>query len=359
MKFPSIKLPGLKLGRTKSTMFGLDVGSSAVKVVALRDDDGTFTLTGLGVAPLRSDAIVDGAIKEPAAVSNAIKEAVTSAGVTGTDAAISICGRELIIKKVQIPAVPAKELHDAVQLEAEHHIPFAIDEVFIDYHVVGQHESNLDLILVAVKKSKVTEYVTVVEDAGLNPLIVDVDSFALGNQFEASGAPEGDEAVALIDIGASVMKTNVLRNGATIFARDIPFGGNQYTQAISQRLSIPFEDAEAAKLGKNRSVEWDNVVPAIDEVSHELALEVQRTFDYFASTAESERIGKIVLAGGCAQIAGLTEYLASNWGIPVEVARPFDQILVEDPYAETVATAGPALAVAVGLGLRRTGDKAK
>src|SRR5262249_37613709 len=127
---------------------------------------------------------------------------------------------------------------------------------------------------------------------------------------------EADEAVALIDIGAAIMKTNVVRGGATIFARDIPFGGNNYTQAISQRLNISFHQAEDAKLGKEVGVKWETLVPPLEAVSRGLSLEVQRTFDYFASTAESERISKIVLAGGCAQLPGLNEYLASNWGIP-------------------------------------------
>ena len=349
----------LKFLRKPPEMFGLDIGSSTIKVVQITPSNGGYTLSALGVVPLPVDAISDGAIKDAATVSAAIKEAVTTAGLKGHDAAISICGRELIIKKIQMPEVPPRELQDAILLEAEHHIPFAVDEVYIDYYVVGVNDGNLDLILVAVKKSKVQEYVGVVEDAGFNPIVVDVDTFALGNQFELNVSESSDEAVALIDIGAAVMKTNVVRNGATIFARDIPFGGNQYTQAIAQRLSIPFDQAEAAKLGKDPSVEWDALVPAIEDVSHELSLEVQRTFDFFASTTESERIGKIILAGGSAQVAGLTEYLSSNWGIPVELARPFERISVDDTLAEAVAASGPALAVAVGLGLRRSGDKGK
>ena len=253
--------------------------------------------------------------------------------------------------------MPPKEVHDVVQLEAEHHIPFAIDEVFLDYHGVGQHDGVMDLILVAVKKSKVLEYAAVVEEAGLVPAIVDVDSFALGNQFELNFPEERGEAVALIDIGASIMKTNVVRGGATIFARDIPFGGNNYTQAIAQQLKIPFEQAEAAKLGRDVGVRWEAVVPALETVSRELSLEVQRTFDYFASTAESERIGKIVLAGGCAQLPGLNDYLSSNWGIPVELAKPFERIEVDPAHAEEVAGAAASFAVVVGLALRRPGDK--
>ncbi len=343
-------------GRT-SDVFALDIGSSSVKALQLREVGGSHKLAALGTASLPPDAIADGSIKDSRTVIEAIKSAVSKSGIKATESAIAICGRELIIKKVQIPEVPAKEVHDVVQLEAEHHIPFAIDEVFLDYHTIGRQGGVMDVILVAVKKSKVLEYVSVVSEAGFEPSIVDVDGFALANQFELNFPEERGEAVALIDIGASTMKTNVVRGGATIFARDIPFGGNNYTQAIAQQLKIPFEQAEAAKLGRDVGVRWEAVVPALEAVSRELSLEVQRTFDYFASTAESERIGRIVLAGGCSLLPGLNDYLASNWGIPVVLARPFARVEVGPAYGEEVNAAGPALAVAVGLGLRRPGDK--
>lgn len=348
-----------KLGflRKPQEIFGLDIGSSAIKAVQLREAGGGYALAALGRAALAPDVIADGAIKDPPAAVEAIKSAVSKAGITATDATIAISGRELIIKKVQIPEVPDKDVAGVVQLEAEHHIPFAIDEVFLDYHTVGQHDGVMDLILVAVKKSKVNEYVGVVEAAGFTAAIVDVDGFALGNQFELNHPEDVEEAVALIDIGASVMKTNVVRGGTTIFARDIPFGGNNYTQAIAEHLKIPFGQAEAAKLGQDASMTWDSLVPALETISRELSLEVQRTFDYFASTGESERVAKIILAGGCAQLPGLSEYLSSSWGIPVELARPFERLEVDPQYAEEVNAAGPALAVAVGLGLRMLGDK--
>ena len=217
----------------------------------------------------------------------------------------------------------------------------------------------MDVMVVAVKKVKVLEYVAAVEEAGFEPVVVDLDAFAIQNQFELSHPGEGSEAVALIDIGASIMKTNVIRGGLSIFARDVPFGGHHYTEAIAQRLNIPFEKAEAAKQGENVGVNWDDMVPALESVSRELSLEVQRTFDYFASTTESERIAKIVLSGGCAQLAGLDEFLSSSWGIPVELTRPFQGLQVDGGRfpAEELDRMGPALAVAVGLGMRRPGDK--
>src|SRR5262245_41753420 len=180
--------------------FGLDIGTSAVKAVQLRRAQAGWTLAALASVPLPADVIVEGTIKDPPAVVEAIKHAVTEAGIDARDAVIGVAGRDLITKKVQLPEVPVKELRDAVELEAEHHIPFAFDEVFLDYHVVSRHDGAMDLILVAVKKSKVVEYVGVVEESGLNAVVVDVDGFALGNQFELNQQNERGEAVALIDL---------------------------------------------------------------------------------------------------------------------------------------------------------------
>lgn len=346
-----------RFARKPRDSFGLDIGTSAVKVVQLRETAGGFALVALGRAPLRPDAITEGAIRDPGAVVDAIGEAVGRAGVTAREVAIGIAGRELMTKKVQLPEVPAKELRDAVELEAEHHIPFAFDEVFLDYHVARRHDGMMDLVIVAVKKTKVNEYVAVVEQAGLVPAVVDVDGFALANQFELNHPDQSREAVALIDVGASVMKTNVIRGGAPLFARDIPFGGHQYTQAIADRLRTDFERAERAKLGEAADLKWETLVPALESVSRDLALEVRRTFDYFGSTSESERIGRVVISGGAARLRGLTEYLSSSWSLPVEVARPLARIDVDPEIAEEAEAAGPALAVAVGLAMRRPGER--
>jgi type IV pilus assembly protein PilM len=349
-----LKLPSF---RKRKATFGLDVGSSSIKVAQLSQNGNGFRLAALATVPVAPEAIVDGGIKDPGAVTDAIQEAVSASGVDTKDTAIALSGRELIVKKLQFPDVPANELGGAVQLEAEHHIPFALDEVFLDYHITGKRDGQMDLILVAVKKTKVTEYLSVVEAAGLNPVVVDLDGFALGNQFELNHPEERSEVVALVDIGASTMKTNVVSGGTSIFARDIPFGGKNYTQAIAQHLRIPVDQAEAAKLGKDVGIPWDSLVPALEAISREFSLEIQRTLDYFASTAESERIAKIVLAGGCSTLPGLADYLSSVWGIPVELANPFARIEVSNAHADTVATLGPHLAVAVGLGLRHAGDK--
>ena len=347
-------------GRGKNVAtFGLDIGSSAVKLVELVPGKAGYALKSFAMVDLPRDVITEGSIRQPAAVTDAIRECVQRAGVTSLGAVISVSGRDSIVKRVPLPKVSAKELADAIYLEAEHHIPFAIDDVFLDYQVMGESANSMSVLLVATKKVKVLEYISVVEDAGLEASVVDLDAFAIQNQYELGVPSDGTEAVALIDIGASVMKTNVIHGGASVFARDVPFGGNNYTDAIAQRLGIPVDRAEAAKRGHDVGVNWDDLVPALEAVSRELSLEVQRTFDYFASTAESERIGKIVLSGGCAKLAGIESFLASSWGVPVELARPLAALDRDEQQMndEELQSADCLLAVAVGLGLRKPGDK--
>src|SRR5262249_21463263 len=262
-------------------------------------------------------------------------------------------------KRVPLPKVTAKELADAITLEAEHHIPFAVDDVFLDYQVVGESANSMSVVLVAVKKVKILEYVAVVEQAGLEALVVDLDAFAIQNQFELNHPTVSEEAVALIDIGASVMKTNVVRGGASIFARDVPFGGHHYTQAIAQRLDIPFEKAEAAKHGQDGGAAGELLVPPRDASPPAPSPGVQRPFPSSPPPAESERTGRIVLSGGGARLSGIDEFLSSSWGVPVEIARPLERVEQEAGQfsAEELAQAAPLLAVGVGLGLRRAGDK--
>jgi type IV pilus assembly protein PilM len=343
----------------KLTTFGLDIGSSSIKAVELVPGKTGYALKSFAMVDLPRDAIAEGSIRQPTVVTDAIRECVHKAGIATPLAVISVSGRDSIVKRVPLPKVSAKELADAIYLEAEHHIPFAIDDVFLDYQVIGESGTTMSVLLVATKKVKVLEYVAVVEEAGLEASVVDLDAFAIQNQYELNAPDAGGEAVALIDIGASVMKTNVVHAGASVFARDVPFGGNNYTDAIAQRLGIPVDRAEAAKRGHEVGVNWDDLVPALESVSRELSLEVQRTFDYFASTADSERIGKIVLSGGGAKLAGIEDFLASSWGVPVELARPLAAI-DRDPAQfndEELLGAECLLAVAVGLALRRPGDK--
>lgn len=336
--------------------FGLDIGSTAVKVVELRALDSSYAVARCASAPIAAGIVAEGAIRDAEAAATAIRRAVATAGITSTDAAVGICGRELIIKKLQIPEIPAKELADAIRIEAEHEIPFAIDEVFLDYQITAEQNRLIDLTLVAAKKSKVMEYHAVVTAAGFTPVVVDVDGFALGNQH-ALTARAATERVVLVDVGATMTKVAVGGGALPHLVRDVPFGGSRYTHTIATRLGISFEDAEAIKTGAARNPDPQTVAQVCEAVSRDLGREIQRALDYHAeSDVTTPHVTRVSLVGGGASLKGLDESFASIFGLPVAVADPFAGLTVDAACAETVARAGPSLALALGLSLRRRGD---
>ena len=303
--------------------------------------------------PVPLGAVGEGAIHEPALVAQVIRRAVDAAGIVRSEAVIGLCGRGLIVKKVQIPEVPIKDLPDAVRIEAEQEIPFAMDEVALAFHVVGRQNRVLDLALVAARRSKVMEHRAVVANAGLDPVVVDVDGFALGNQLQLYGR-SGVNVV--VDIGATMTKISVVRDGLTQLVRDLPSGGYGCTTAIAARLGASAEAAEAIKINPERAL--DAVAPVCEAMAHTLGLEIQRTLDYVAASGPGpERVTGIVLAGGGAKLAGLREHLATMLDLQVEVACPGAGLAVDPACAAAVAAAGPTLALALGLSLRRPGDE--
>lgn len=341
--------------RRTGPAFGLDIGASSVKVLELHRHPTSSAVVRCAIAPVPWGAVVEGSIHQPALVGQAIRQAVNAAGIVCAEAVIGLCGRGLIVKKVQIPEVPMKDLADVVRIEAEHEIPFAIDEVSLAFHVIGAQNRMLELALVAARRSKVMEHCAVVTDAGLNPVVVDVDGFALGNHLQLYGRL-GMEAV-VVDIGATMTKVSVVKDGLTQLVRDLPSGGHGCTTAIAAQLGTTTETAEAIKTNPERAL--DAVASACEAMAHTLSLEIQRTLDYVAASGPApERVLEIVLAGGGARLTGLRERLATMLDLPVEVARPFARLTVDPGCAATVAGAGPALALVLGLSLRRPGDGA-
>ena len=336
--------------------FGLDIASTAVKVVEVRDGDPRLIVTRCAIAPLPAASVAAGAIRDPEATAATIREAVTAAGIAGREAVVGICGRELIIRKIQIPEIPRGALKDAVRIEAEHAIPFAVDEVFLDFQITGEQNRLVDLTLVASKKAKVMEYHAVVSAAGFTLAVVDVDGFALGNQHELTGEA-ADERVAVVDVGATTTKVAVAGGGFTHLVRDIPLGGNRCTQALAERLGIPFERAEAVKIGGASAPDHRAPKEVCDGISRELGREIQRALDYHAeSDVTAPPVARVSLVGGGAALAGLEATLASMLGLPVAAADPFAALHVDPTCADVVARAGPRLALALGLSLRRSGD---
>ena len=350
------------LFRKSKNLVGLDIGSSAVKLVELKDaKGGGYKLVKTGLSTLSPEAIVDGAIMDASLVVDTVNRVLSETGVRGNDFATSLSGHSVIIKKISLPTMSAEELAESIRWEAEQYVPFDINDVNLDYVVLdaGAGET-MDVLLVAVKKDKIGDYTSIITQVGKNPALVDVDAFALQNAYEVNYPVEPGRVVALVNIGASVTNVNILSGSSTIFWRDISFGGNQYTDAIQKQLSLSFDQAEALKKGEPQAgTSLPEILPILRSVSDDLGQELQKTFDFFIATTSTERIDQLFIAGGSSRIVNLDTQLKERFGLPVEVMNPFRQIDIAGTSvsAEFLTENAPSMAVAVGLAVRHIGDE--
>jgi type IV pilus assembly protein PilM len=254
-----------------------------------------------------------------------------------------------------------EELEDQIQWEAEQYIPFDVNEVNLDFQILDSSEGDgqMDVLLVAAKKDLIDDYVQVISEAGLTPSVVDVAAFAVENAFEANYEVAPDEVVALVNIGAQVVNINVIQSGVPAFTRDVTTGGNHYTEEIQKSLSVSFEEAERIKVGGSAAETSQDVIPqeveqAMRSVSESVIGEISRSLDFFTATSADSRIGKVLLCGGGARIAGLPNLFHERTGLDVEIMNPLARMLPSkgfDPeYLDQVA---PSLGVGIGLAMRR------
>jgi type IV pilus assembly protein PilM len=344
---------------------GLDIGSSSVKLVQLKEKKGGFQLVAFGSAPLPPEAIVDGALMNSAAIVQAIQELAAQQKVKTKEVAIGVRGHSVIIKKISMPRMSQEELDESIQWEAEQYIPFDVKDVNIDTQILtpeGDAAGQMDVLLVAAKKDMINDYTSVCAEAGLTATVVDVDAFAVQNAFEANYDGLGEDTVVLVNVGAAVSNINVISRGVTTFTRDITMGGNAFTEEIQKQLNISYDEAEALKVGGQG--ESDAVVPqeverVIQGVAEQMGGEIQRSLDFYASTAADGKITKAFLSGGTARVPALFKVVEARAGVPVEILNPFKNIEVDNRKFDpgVILAAAPSAAVGVGLALRRAGDK--
>ncbi len=350
------------LARNKGIV-GLDIGSATIKVVELRErKGGQFHLQRIGVEPLSPEAIVDGSIMDSSLVVDGIQKLVEQAGVKTQNFATSVSGHSVIIKKIELPMMDPDELAESIQWEAEQHIPFDINDVRLDYVTLSEDEpgrESMEVLLVAVKREKVNDYVSVISQSGRSPAIVDVDAFAIQNAYELNNDLDPLKVVALVNMGAGVTNINIVARGASVFWRDISFGGNQFTEALQREFNLSFDQAELLKRGETvGSYTANDARKNLDQVSAEMASEIQKTFDFFGATSSEGPIDELVLSGGCALTMNLVEVLRERFGVPTELLNPFANIYFKesDFDRDWLDAIAPMLAVAVGLAMRRVGD---
>jgi type IV pilus assembly protein PilM len=351
--------------RKTKTLVGLDIGSSAVKAVELKASGKAFRVAAFGTEPVPPDSIVDGAILDAGAVANAIRRVFDgNKAFKAKDVCASLSGNAVIVKKITLPVMTQSELDESIQWEAEQYIPFDVQDVNLDYQILDAgtgptSQGGMEVLLVAAKKEKIGDYTGVIAQAGRTPVIVDVDAFALQNAYEANYGLEAGEVVMLVNAGASAININILQGDQSVFTRDISIGGNTYTEAVQKELNLSFEIAEQVKKGiPVDGATFQEARPVLHAVTENVLLEIQKTLDFFKATAASEQIDRIMLSGGASRVDNFRETLQERFSAPVEAFDPF-RTVAWDPKALAADASGVAAtaAVAVGLALRRVGDR--
>jgi type IV pilus assembly protein PilM len=351
------------LRRAKS-LVGLDIGSSAVKAVELKPAGKGYKVSAFGAEPIPPDSIVDGAIIDGAAVSDAIRRLFDGRSIKTKEVAASLSGNAVIVKKITLPVMTEGELAESIYWEAEQYIPFDIQDVNLDYQILdapsdSAGKGTMDVLLVAAKKEKIADYTGVIAQAGRTAVIVDVDAFALQNAYEVNYGIDTSAVVVLLNAGASATNINILSGDRSVFTRDISIGGNAYTEALQKELNLPFDQADQLKRGLPvDGVTFEDARPVLRAVSENVMLEIQKTFDFFKATAASDRIDRLMISGGASRAEGFTEMLTERFEAPVEPFDPFKRVAFDvKKFAVQTADVAATVAVAVGLALRRVGDR--
>jgi len=352
----------LDLFKAKSpSLIGVDISSSAIKMVEIADaGKNLYRVERYAIEPLPKDAVVDGNIANLEVVGETMKRAWKKLGTRIKYVALALPSAAVISKKIIVPAgLRENDLELQVETEANQYIPFALDEVNLDFQVLGSAPSSPDeveVLIAASRKEKVEDRVAAAEAADLKAIVMDVEAFATQTAYEliAHQLPNGgkEQIVAIVDIGASMMHINVLHNNQSIYQREQSFGGNQLTQEIQRRYSLSAEEADLAKRngGLPENYEPEVLQPFMDT----LALEVARALQFFFSSTQYNRVDHILLAGGCAMIQGLDETVSSRTQVSTMIANPFaNMALSQRIKPRQLAADAPALIIACGLAMRR------
>jgi len=410
-------------GRSKGIV-GLDIGSHAVKLVAMKPQrgDNPYQLTHFGVAELPSESIVEGAVVRPGDVAQVIRDLLNNNKIKASRIATAVSGHAVIVRRVTMPRMDEDELRESIVWEAEEYIPFDVDDVNLDFAILDENDdaNEMDVVLVAAKRDRIDEFIAVIEEAGRDPVVVDVDAFALQNAFELSYPERQHEDVALLNMGASVINVAVLEEGRPVFWRDITLGVRQYVAALQREFMLDYFDAEevlrragSGAGGDNEQMDtelggWDNdddeftyddagaedtiedsfeeetldlggddgggggggdevggirdasrdprVQEVVGEVSERLITEVKKTFDFYHAQSMRERFDAIFLAGGGAHVADLTLRLEQRLGTPVELLDPLRRVSIPTKSFDPEYVRSIAPQAAVAVGLAMRGE---
>ena len=346
----------------KDHIVGLDIGSRSIKAAEIVETKQGLSLKRFGIVDIAHGAIEEGTINDPETVAQSIKQLFKSYSIKETNVAVSIGGYSVIVKKISVQTMDEEKLQETIHFEAEQYIPFDISDVNLDFQILGESESNpgqMNVFLVAAKKEMVNDYINLVNLAGLNPCIVDVEAFALQNAIEANYDMQ-NENTALIDIGASKTSLNILKGNSSLFMRDVSLGCGQINQKIMSLIECSFEEAEQLKYGdKPDRLTQEDLKGIISSVVTDWCTEIRRALDFFYSTYPEDQIKRIILSGGGANIDEFRELLATEASAEVESINPFKNLKIDKKHFDDafIKQIAPQAAISMGLAMRKVDDK--
>jgi type IV pilus assembly protein PilM len=344
--------------KSKSSV-GLDIGSSLIKVVEVDHSKDEPILTRYGIIKLPPEAIVEGEMMDQSLVIEGIQECMTKAGITQKDVVTAVSGRAVIVKKVVMDKMNPDDAKEAIFWEAEQHVPFDIDDVCLDFQVLKEDvgANQMEILLVAAKKEMVNSHANIVREAGFDPKIIDVDSFAVQNAIEGTREGAGGLVTGLINIGSDVTNINIVQNNIPYFTRDLSVGSNVFIEAIQRNLGVDFDEADAMLSGEVEIENEERFDGIVAEAAEEISMGIERSLSFLKTAGDAEQIDEVILSGGGARIPGLIGILSEKHETEFKVNDAISQInRTENLFANSgddMEHVGPLLTVALGLALRR------
>lgn len=345
--------------KRKPPVLGIDISSSAVKLLELSQQPTGYRVESYAVEALPPDSVVEKNISNVEAVGEAIRRAVKRSGARAKHASVAVSGSAVITKVIAMPeSLSDEEMEVQIQLEADQYIPYPLEEVNMDFEVLGLSEKNpsmVDVLLAASRSENVDMRVDALELAGLTAHVVDVEAYAMESAFSllTSQLPENytDMTIAVADIGSTMTTLNVLHNNQIIYTREQVFGGKQLTEEIQRRYGLTYEEAGMAKRQGGLP---ENYVPEVLQPFKEAMIQqVSRSLQFFFSSSHYNSVDYVVLAGGCASIHGVDEMLENHLGTPAAIANPFASMsLASRVKAQALSNDAPSLMIACGLAMR-------
>ncbi len=340
-------------------VLGLDISSTAIKLLELGQSGDRMRVESYAVEPLPANSVIEKNIADVEAVGEAIKRAVKRSASRTKLAAVAVAGSSVITKIIAMPAsLSEDEMEQQIELEADQYIPYPLEEVNLDFEVIGPSENDperIDVLLAASRSENVDIRIAAIELAGLKAKIVDVEAYAMENAFSLliPQLPEQgiDQTIAVIDIGATMTTLNVMHDRKTIYTREQVFGGKQLTEEIQRRYGLSYEEAGMAKRQGGLP---DNYAPEVLEPFKDaMTQQVSRSLQFFYGSSQYNNVDHIVLAGGSAMIPGIDEMIANKLGVHTSVANPFTNMtLASRVKAQSLSNDAPALMIAAGLAMR-------